>query len=53
MGKLLEDIPGVSTTFRLGASLCIAPVQGEAGAPEELIIVVGLQEKLSMLRDGC
>lgn len=54
-GKLLEDIPGISTTFRLGASLSIAgaPVQGEAGTPEELIIVVGLQEKLSLLRDGC
>lgn len=55
-GKLLEDIPGIiTTTFRLGASLCIAgaPVQGEAGMPEELIIVVGLQEKLSLLRDGC
>lgn len=53
--KLLEDIPGVTTTFRLGASLCIAgaPVQEEAGTPEELIIVVGLQEKLSLLRGGC
>lgn len=54
-GKLLEDIPDVTTTFGLGASLCIAgaPVQGEAGTPEEFIIVVGLQEKLSLLRDGC
>lgn len=51
-GKLLEDIPPSGLAH---PSLCIAgaPGQGEAGTPEELIIVVGLQEKLSLLRDGC